>query len=178
MTYTRWGRTTCPSTGTDKVYNGFVAGSAWDKPGSASYLCLHETPQFLEITPLGQEGRATIYATEYEPDTLALGSMLHHDAPCVVCYIPTRATMITIPARTSCPPSWTREYHGYLMTDKSHEGHHSRTPICVDVSPESVGGSAAYSDRSKLYFMEITCHGTVCPPYSPGAEIACAVCTK
>jgi hypothetical protein len=31
-----------------------------------------------------------------------------HDAPCAVCYIPTRHSVIMIPAKTSCPSGWTR----------------------------------------------------------------------
>ena len=180
VTYTRWGRTLCPHTGTEQLYEGFVAGSAWDHAGSASYLCLHETPQFLRTTPGQQEGRTGIHATEYEvrASPPAFGNMRGHNAPCVVCYVPTRTTKITIPARTSCPSSWTREYYGYLMADRSHDHRSGRVPICVDVNAESVPGTARREARSQLYFMEITCHGAVCPPYSDGDEIACVVCTK
>ena len=180
MTYTRWGKTTCP-TGTRRLYEGFVAGSEWTQAGSASFLCLHESPQFLETTPGLQEGRGRIHATEYEPRASppAFTNIYRHDAPCAVCYAPTRNAQIMIPARTTCPDTWTREYYGYLMADKS-EGHHSgEVPACVDVNAESVAGSSGYNTlRSQFFFIEITCTGTVCPPYFNGAEIACVVCTK
>jgi hypothetical protein len=103
--------------------------------------------------------------------------MADHDLPCSECYTSTRIAKITIPGRTSCPPSWTREYYGYLMTDRySHAG--GEVPVCVDASSESTPGSATLLDNSLLYFIEATCRGIPCPPYTDGAEITCVVCTK
>ena len=112
----------------------------------------------------------------------AFSNLANHDIPCAVCYTRTRTAEITIPGRTSCPPSWTREYYGYLMADRfdGGPGHHGggEVPICVDVNPESVPGSGGRHDDSLLYFIETRCEGIPCPPYSNGAEITCAVCTK
>lgn len=105
----------------------------------------------------------------------AFSSIREHDAPCAVCYTPNRNVKITIPARTLCPASWTREYYGYLMSDKAAH-HSSKAPVCVDVNAESVPGSGRRNSiLSQFFFMEITCTGTVCPPYFNGA---CVVCTK
>ena len=48
VVYTRWGRTTCPSTsGTQTLYAGRVAGSFYHQTGGgANYLCLPEQPQY------------------------------------------------------------------------------------------------------------------------------------
>ena len=145
VSFTRWGRTTCPTTvGTQRLYDGIVVGTPWDQGGSAEYLCLHWQPQFLGTTPGFQEGHAKLYGTEYEAraNPPAFSNIREHNAPCAVCYTPTRNTKITIPARTSCPPSWTREYYGYLMAPKS--GHHSlKVPACVDINAETVPGTSA-----------------------------------
>ena len=181
MSYTRWGRTTCPTTeGTQLVYEGAVVGSRYNDAGTAEYLCLHNEPEFLQTTPGQQIGRTKLYGTEYQAidNSPAFTYISRHDAPCSVCYTPSRSTKITIPGRITCPDSWTREYYGYLMTEKYHTGHQSRVPICVDVNAEAVDGSAAQTVTSLLYFMETTCTGIRCPPYSNGAEIACVVCTK
>ena len=179
MAFTRWGRTACPTTaGTQQLYQGKMAGSAHNEAGSADYLCLHNQPQFLQITTGLQEQHAKLYGTEYQThSTPAFRDKLYHDAPCSVCYTPERVTKITIPGRTSCPPSWTREYYGYLMASGRFAHHHSRAAVCVDVQIETIPGSAAQSVKSLLHFLEMTCTETLCPPYSTGWEITCVVCT-
>ena len=161
------------------MYQGFVAGSHWTEAGSAEYLCLHEQPQFLETTPGVQTERAYIYGTEYRAleNPPAFSDIVHNNAPCAVCYTPARTAQITIPGRTSCPPSWTREYNGYLMTDRfPHKS--SRVPLCVDKSAQAIPGSSQADVTSLLLFIETRCEGISCPPYSDGAELTCVVCTK
>jgi hypothetical protein len=163
------------------LYEGIVAGSNYNEPGSAEYLCLHKEPQFLEITPGFQGERGRIHGSEYlaSQNPPAFSNMLFHNAPCAVCYSEVRSTKITIPARTSCPSSWTREYIGYLMADRYVSNHASgRVPICVDSNSESVPGSGARGGNSFMYFLETSCAGIPCPPYSSGAELSCVVCTK
>lgn len=183
VSFTRWGKTTCPSTGgTQLLYAGAMAGSAWHSSGSSEYLCLHQQPEFLRTTPGLQAGRGRLHGVEYEArdSAPAFSNIEHHDAPCTVCYTPTRNTKITIPGRISCPPSWTREYYGYLMASGQYPNQASgRVPACIDVNPESVPGSAGHANQpGELYFLETTCIGIRCPPYSNGVEITCAVCTK
>ena len=106
----------------------------------------------------------TEYLAQERPP--AFSDMAYHDAPCAVCYAPTRTAKITIPGRTSCPPSWTKEYCGYLMADR-HVGNHAsgRVPICVNANSESVPGSTARESGSFLYFIETTCDGIPCSAY-------------
>lgn len=179
VAYTRWGRTTCRQ-GVDRVYEGLVVGSHRQEAGSSNFLCLHREPQFLRTSPGLTRQRGRLYGTEYESttNTPTFSSIFRHDVPCSVCHTSGRTAKITIPGRTSCPPSWTREYYGYLMGEEYISIHRSRVPICVDVNAESVPGSAGHNVRSLLYFIETTCIGINCPPYSDGAEITCAVCTK
>ncbi len=178
--YIRWGRTTCPNTvGTQLLYDGLMTGSHWDEGGSAGYICLHKQPQLLSITPGIQSERGYLYGTEFKTveNPPHFSNMAGHDIPCALCYTPTRNAEITIPGRTSCPSSWTREYYSYLMADRyGHKG--GEVPVCVDVNAESVPGSDGVHDDSLLYFLEARCEGIRCPPYSDGAEITCVVCTK
>ena len=55
--------------------------------------------------------------TEYNSDTGIFPWKYNHNAPCAVCYSSTKTVKLMIPARITCPSSWTIEYKGYLMTD-------------------------------------------------------------
>ena len=92
VAFTRWGRTTCPNTeGTQLLYDGTVAANHRGQGGSAEYLCLHKQPQFLSTTPGIQGERSYLDGTEYRSSQgPAFISMNYHDAPCAVCYAPTR----------------------------------------------------------------------------------------
>ena len=82
-----------------------------------------------------------------------------------------------IPARISCPDTWTLEYSGYLMTEnKASEGRTSAE--CVDKDPETVPGEVADTNGALFHFIEATCNGLECPPYVAEKELTCAVCTK
>ena len=83
-----------------------------------------------------------------------------------------------IPARLTCPSSWTREYYGYLMANVNHNGYIRSMYECVDHSPESLPGSMANTDGALLYHTEVKCNGISCPPYDTQKEITCVVCTK
>ena len=182
VVYTRWGRTTCPSTsGTQLLYAGRAAGSWYNqRGGGANYLCLPEQPQYSTYTAGVQGGRAYLYGAEYQTrggDNGPLRSFHDHNVPCAVCYTSSRETIVMIPARLTCPSSWTREYYGYLMAE--YHGHHRTTFECVDISPQSIPGSIASTDGALFYHTEVKCnHGIPCPPYDTQKEVTCVVCTK
>ena len=72
-----------------------------------------------------------------------------------------------IPGTYICPPSWTREYYGYLMAERSHPGHKGRTTFeCVDAVPEFVPGG--YTDQNGVIFYHV----------EPQKEVTCTVCTR
>ena len=180
--YTRWGRTTCPSTpGTELVYSGRVVGSHYsEKGGGSNYLCLpEEDPDYLIYQPGNQHWRSYLYGTEYETGVHGpgpLSSVFQHNAPCAICHTPTRSTTLMIPGRIRCPGSWTTEYYGYLM---SNARPNTRTMFeCFDKDPESIPGSAADVNAAFVYAVEGSCNGIPCPPYEEGREITCVVCTK
>ena len=182
VVYTRWGKTTCPNTtGTQLLYAGRAAGSDHrERGGGANHLCLPERPQYSTYTAGTQSGRAYLYGVEYQTGAGYANSPLisvhDHNVPCAVCYTSTRETVVMIPARLTCPSSWTREYYGYLMTEK-HD-HHRSTFECVDQSPQSVPGSAPNTNGVLFYHTEVKCNGIPCPPYDTQKEVMCVVCTK
>ena len=177
VVYTRWGRTTCPSTlGTELVYAGRAAGTHHNaQGGAANYLCLPEDPDYLQYLA-GVQGRGLVYGAEYQPHGGPLGSVMEHDVPCAVCATSAREMVVMIPAKTQCPPSWTHEYTGYLMS--GHVGHRRTVFECIDNTPESVPGGAADTNPALFYHTEATCTALPCPPYDPQKELTCIVCTK
>ena len=185
VVYTRWGRTTCSNTsGTELLYAGRAAGSHFwnERGGGANYLCLPERPQYSTYTSGAQSARAYLYGAEYETGLTQRGeigplsAVNDHNVPCAVCYTSMRGTVVMIPARLTCPSSWTREYYGYLMAERSS---HYRTMFeCVDQNPESVPGSVPNTDGVLFYHTEVKCNGIPCPPYETQKEVTCVVCTK
>ena len=101
-----------------------------------------------------------------------------HDtnAPCAVCFASTQASSMMIPARTSCPTSWRREYYGYLMS--AHPSDRRTMYECVDISMEGIPGSIANTDGAKFLHVEADCNGMPCPPYNNYKELNCVVCTR
>ena len=179
--YIRWGRTTCPDTeGTELLYSGRTTGAHYQHRGSgANYLCLTDEPEFLDVTAGDQNLRSLLYGTEYQPQDTppAFTDMLHHNVPCAACYTSVRGDKIMVPGTIVCPSSWTREYYGYIMSER-HD-HHRSAFECVDVDAESIPGSAANTNGALFYFTEMRdCTGINCPPYTSGDELTCAVCTK
>ena len=178
VTYIRWGRTTCPSTpGTQLVYKG-RAGGTWysDSGGGANKLCMPEDPEYSGLYRTGFQG-GYLQGAEYRISSgQEFYSMNGHNVPCAVCYASTRVTLLMIPAKTSCPSSWTREYYGSLMAE--HHQHQRSLFECMDGNPESVPGSAGIQNGAFFYHAESQCHTLPCPPYIAGREVSCAVCTK
>ena len=173
--YTRWGRKSCP-TGAELLYEGITGGSQWDHTGGgANYVCLPKVPQYISTTVPSHY--SLMYGTEYESVNNIFSGKHNHDVPCAVCYTSTKSVKLMIPARISCPSSWTIEYKGYLMAEKYI---HERNAVyeCVDEYPESIDGSGANTDGALFYFTVSTCNGLPCPPYVNNRAITCVVCTK
>ena len=116
-----------------------------------------------------------MYGTEYEQPLVS--GRDQHNAPCAVCYIPTKHTVIMIPAKTSCPSGWTREYYGYLMSEYI-ESRQRTEYVCVDSDMESIPGSQNHIDGGHFYHVEAHCIGMACPPYNNQKELTCVVCSK
>ena len=175
VVYTRWGHHDCPTvTGTEMVYSGRATGSHYThQGGGANYLCLPEDPEYTLPSQPGVRGHSYLYGTEYE---YPITGAHNHNVPCAVCDATSRERVLMIPAKTSCPPSWTREYYGYLMT--AHYGHRRSTFECVDKDQQPIDGSHADTNGALFYHVEATCTGIDCPPFDPAKELNCVVCTK
>ena len=174
--YTRWGKSSCPNTaGTELVYAGRIGGTHYGHSGGgANQLCMPSDPQYSTFRA-GVQGYAYIYGAEYEAP---LGGTTNHDATCAVCYSSTHEIMLMVPAKTSCPSSqWTREYHGYLMTER-HTNSGRTSYICVDSAFEAATGGRGHSAATDLYHVEAVCSGLPCPEYVNYKEVTCAVCTR
>ena len=165
VVFTRWGRTTCPTTNdTESLYKGKAAGSSYDQTGGgANFICLPEDQSY-------------IYGAEYQ-NSGPLGSLHDHNVPCVVCYVSTRISYLMIPAKITCPKTWTTEYQGYLMSERST---HKRNAVyeCVDKDAVSIPGSIANTNGALFHHVQPQCNGLLCPPYDRQKELACVVCTK
>ena len=174
LVFTRWGKSMCPSTsGTERLYLGRAGTSYHAHGGASNYLCMPEDPQYSSNSRSGVQGHSYIYGVEYEAP---IGGTGNDDARCAVCYVSTRETVLMIPAKTSCPPNWTREYHGYLMSEEHRYGRTNY--VCVDSSFEAVPGSQGHVPSGHFYHVEATCSSMPCPPYVNHKELTCVVCTK
>ena len=180
VVFTRWGRTSCPTTeGMQLLYEGKAAGSGHNQHGGgANFICLPDKPEFLSYTPGVSDEQSYIYGAEYQPYTVGPLAPLHdQNVPCVVCYASTRVSYLMIPAKITCPKSWTTEYQGYLMAERFN---HQRNTVyeCVDKDAEGIPGSIANTDGALFYHVQAQCNGLLCPPYDTEKELACVVCTK
>ena len=160
---------------------GIMGGEHYTHPGGgANYLCLPQNPKYDKYKN-GHQSSGYVYGAEYEVSDHngdPFKRNLHdHDAPCVVCFVKSRGSMLMMPARNDCPSGWTEEYHGYLMTSY-HNHKHSSDFVCVDGDPEYVPGSHADKNGALLYAVEGVCGSLPCLPYVTGRELTCAVCAK
>lgn len=123
---------------------------------------------------------------EYEYSAGPNSNTLHHSVPCAVCYASARSSILMIPAKIQCPSTWTREYYGYLSSERANEpsqvpsGHYRSSFNCVDVNPEVIENSSGNRDGALFYYVLSDCdtNGLNCPPYEDGRILSCAVCTK
>lgn len=175
LVYTRWGRTTCPSTpGTQLVYSGRAAGSGyWYYGAGSDILCMPDDPEYGDYGP-GEHLYKVIEGIEYfSYSNQPLYNVLFHNMPCAVC-CGNRAKVLMIPAKKCCPRDWQREYYGYLMATYNGDSF-----LCVDSDPESVPSQDPNSySAHQAFHVEANCNGLDCPPYDPEKELTCVVCTN
>jgi len=174
------------------LFKGYAAGPHYKNPGSGSnFLCLHEDPQWKTYID-GDQPSGLLVGVEYE----LYNSGIHHNnvfsesnnggnpidqnpAPCAICYVAGRSTILMVPARTQCPDGWTTEYAGYLAS--AYTGNldtHTRSSyICWDDAPEvAVGGIS--QNQAVIYPVEVQCGTLPCSVYITGRELTCIVCSK
>ena len=175
MVYTRWGNSGCPNiTGTEQVYTGRAGGTRYShQGGGANYLCLPMDPEYNLPSRAGVQGESPVWGAEYQ---YPVDGEHDHDVPCAVCLGTTRETVLMIPAKTSCPTSWAKEYDGYLMAENI--AYNRRMFVCVDRAQEPIQGTEADDNGALFYHAEADCTNLPCPPYNNDQELNCVVCTK
>ena len=175
VTYHRWGNSTCRS-GASLVYDGKTGSTFyWHKGGASNYICMPHDPHYTLPYRAGNQRFSYVYGTEYEVPPPGYNTR-YHNAPCAVCYVATKHTTVMIPAHTSCPTDWTREYYGYLASESIYN--YRTMYVCVDLAMESVPGSSARLNGGYFYTVEAHCSGVSCPPYNSEKELGCVVCSK
>ena len=177
VTYTRWGKSSCPNaTGAELVYAGKAGGTYYStQGGGAEKLCLPEDPNYLDDTT-GYSVDSLIHGAEYQFPSGPNRNLYQYNVPCAVCYVSTRGATIMVPAKTECPSSWTREYYGYLTTQA---GTNQRSSFnCIDVDPEGIAGTSGNINGALFFYTATRCNGLDCPPYEDDRILSCAVCTK
>ena len=160
------------------MYEGITAGTSYTEGGGgANLLCLPHTPVYSSYRS-GTQDRARLGPVEFHSDA-HLGTITWNDnARCAVCKT-TRSSTIMIPATTSCPSGWTREYYGYLMTSHNGQNQHRGQFVCVDrFSRPLAGGRGHTPEAHDLWTVEAYCSVIPCPPYNDYKELTCAVCSQ
>ena len=176
VVYTRWGRTVCPDTyGTEIVYVGMVASSTFTHTGGgANYLCVTRYPTY-RTTYISAHSH--LYGSGYFGS--AFNSLNDHtNVPCAVCYTLARSSKLMIPGDISCPPHWTIEYVGYLMTE--NDGSQRNTVYeCVDETAEIPPNNGSVNLGARFTHVDAVCGDALpCPPYLFGKPITCVLCTR
>ena len=182
LTYTRWGRTTCPTqAGTSLIYDGLSVGGHDNFPGGGSNrLCLvkNDSAEYHPGTTEGQSYGSHVYGIAYQLGAFRRNLGQHRYMPCAACHVSTRSAQIMIPGTYKCPSGWTPEYSGWLMAGQLlSRGRSMHT--CVDRDAEVVKDLVTEQEASTLYHVRTNCiTGIPCPTYSERKELACVVCTK
>lgn len=162
---------------------GRVAGAKSDVTGGGvNYQCLPDDEVNLYTLNLGISDVSVMTAVEYESQTYRIfpANIDNKHAVCAVCHTQGRSAVLTIPARTTCPPGWTMEYNGLMMTNKDSKPHPT-TYECVDRDPEAMPIPSA-DTGGQFWFVNIDCYrdGSVgmCDKYRHGSQLTCVVCSK
>eukprot|EP00105_Crassostrea_gigas_P026637 XP_011447657.1 PREDICTED: uncharacterized protein LOC105342407 isoform X2 [Crassostrea gigas] len=158
--------------------SGFSAGGLFNAKGSATTtLCLPHDP---DAAPAGVPFSlhyGVLYGSEYEFGFKNIA--YNDDVPCAVCFN-SQAASIMIPAKSSCPSSWTKQYAGFLTSGGSYSDHYGAEYLCLDENPEYMtDGARQHDENGRLFYpVHAVCGSLPCPPYQNSQTIACVVCTK
>lgn len=169
--YVRWGNRDCPSNAT-RLYYGHTAGQS-TTGGGVTYLCLPGSHDLVNYEDDYYGNTPVIFTVATVYHTYVQGKD-HVDAACAVCVVSSRSQVITIPASDNCVGEWTKEYDGYLMTDKS-----SSTIECVDTKMDSYGKPGNPGPELAQFFHVVADEEAKLPNfYHNDKVLRCAVCTK
>ncbi|XP_022301576.2 uncharacterized protein LOC111109661 [Crassostrea virginica] len=177
-TFTVWGKKTCPSvSGTENIYSGIASGSNYaDKGNGVNTLCMPHDPEKLiyGLTVINSDDVGHIYGSEYQFSTHRMH--IQEDVPCAVCRVETASSTIMIPGKLSCPPSWRKQYTGFLTSN--WHAYQGTEYLCLDLDPDFVEGSRSDQNGRLFYPVRTVCGSLPCPPYENGDLVSCVICSK
>ena len=149
--------------------------------GGANNLCITKTPEYFTKTELSTSELSYLHTAEYQvPEQ----NLKFYAVPCSVCNTPKRSSKLMLPGQISCPPTWTEEYDGYLVAERTHDNHKRNAVYeCLDDDSEIVEGRAKGGGQAPLLdYVVAQCGSDVsllpCPPFVNNKRITCVVCTK
>jgi len=174
------------------LFKGYATGPHHAQGGSGSnLLCLHEEPQWATYINGHQDHAGSVYGAAYllfntggarnNPflQTNSGGrALLQNPAPCAVCDVPGRSRTVMIPARTQCPDGWTKEYGGYMVSDRRYQDRQRSSYICLDEAPEIAVGDSSQVSQAVFHPVDVQCGLLPCSVYISGRELTCVVCSK
>ncbi|VDH94265.1 Hypothetical predicted protein [Mytilus galloprovincialis] len=153
--------------GIDYLSRGIAGGGSYDETGSGTnYLCLpHDPDQSPSQFPNELEANdyvAHVWGAEYQ---YSFGRVkLSDDVPCAVCLDTKTTTSLMIPAKSSCPSHWIKQYNGFLCSNMY--GHPAASEYaCVDYDAQYVEGKRENQDGKLFYPVASKCGSLPCPPY-------------
>lgn len=159
-----------------------VGGPKFDTPGGGVNLqCLPPNPE-LNVYKSSATAVSWMRSVEYESQDYSIfpDNIDNKHAVCSRCYTESRPALLIIPAKTTCPEEWHKEYAGFLMAASENEAH-ATTYECVDRRPEFEALSAA-DEGGRLWFVNVDCRagGSVgnCNKYGHARQVTCVVCTR
>ncbi len=186
-TYQRFGSSECPAIdGVTMIYTGVTVAFA-PSLGSTDFKCIpkqNEDNGYSEKIAYYNEtfgkfddkggGVVAHYPNVTEYRTFRVDSN-HYDVPCALCSVEQRTTIQVIPSSYKCPPAWTLEYNGYLMTDRS-----TTVFVCVDIEMEVLNNSQdPRTNAPTLDHVIVQDIPHISDDnYKPTYVLSCAVCSR
>ena len=155
----------------------------YENGGGVDTLCLPHNPDDAPHdfpTSLKSGHTAILYGSEYEFTYRKFA--IDDDVPCAVCHVDSASSVLMIPAKSSCPGSWSVQYNGFLVSSNTAAGDHNWQAfdyVCLHNDAEYLteGARRHNDDGHILCPVRAECGSLPCPPYKNGQYITCAVCT-
>ena len=136
---------------------GFAGGRKYDAHGSGTTtLCLPHNPDPSKFHTSATYSYGVIYGSEYEFNFKNIAT--NDDVPCAVCYS-YQGTSVMIPAKTSCPSQWTKQFAGFLTSGFATNDRLGAEYLCMDEDPEYMtDGARQHNDGGRLFYpVHIVC---------------------
>ena len=176
VVYTRWGSPSCPLSDTVMLYSGRVGSSHCSSVGGEpTHLCLPPDPDHSQHHSTGMDNVSYVHGSQYKLPLVQTKSL---NVPCAVCSVSNRIQSLVIPAKSTCPEGWTREYYGYLMSSLVSSCETVTSFLCVEHDQDFFPGTDGHMTIDGLYYLHVNCSSLPCPPYQPENSLTCVVCTK